>query len=139
VGAMVVVLLLALGLGAAPFALLGLGVAVAALTAAAGALLGLGLSAATIAALPVVVGLTLDYAIQLSARFGELRRAGAQPRAAAYEATRAMAGRLGSAGAAMIAGFLVLTAGPVPLLDRLGRASSGSSARWAWPGGCAWR
>ncbi len=82
--------------------------------------LGLGLSIATVAAMPVVLGLGLDFAIQVQARYWIERRAGVTPQAAA-QATRAGVGpTLLLAAGAMGAGFLALTVGSVPLLDRLG-------------------
>lgn len=84
-------------------------------------LLGLGLNPATLAALPVVLGLAVDFAVQLQARFWAFRARRLEPRASALLATRAMAPVLSLAALAMSAGFLTLTLGPVPLIDRLGQ------------------
>ena len=51
------------------------------------------LTMASIAVLPVLVGLAVDYAIQFQARFNESRRGGLEPRAAALAALRSSAPR----------------------------------------------
>ncbi|MBA2763183.1 MAG: MMPL family transporter, partial [Thermoleophilaceae bacterium] len=83
--------------------------------------LGLGLSPATVAALPVVLGLAVDFAVQLQVRFSAGREDGASPREAARAASAALAPVLGLATLAMAVGFMVLTLSPVPLVDRLGQ------------------
>jgi len=80
----------------------------------------LGLSVSTVAALPVVLGLALDFAVQLQARFWHERMAGLAPGDAALRARAAVGPTLGLAAAAMSIGFLVLLVSSVPLLDRLG-------------------
>lgn len=82
--------------------------------------LGLGLTTSTVAALPVVLGLGLDFAIQLQARYWAERAAGTSPEPAARAARSSVGPTLTLAATAMTAGFLVLTASPVPLIDRLG-------------------
>ena len=82
--------------------------------------LGLGLSVATVAALPVVLGLGLDFAVQTQARYWLERRRGLEPDAAAEAARRGVAPTLALASGAMALGFVVLMAGPVPVIDRLG-------------------
>lgn len=82
--------------------------------------LGLGLTVSTVAALPVILGLGLDFAVQLQARYWIERQAGLAPPAAAARARDALRPTLLLAAGAMAAGFLVLLAGPVPLIDRLG-------------------
>lgn len=82
--------------------------------------LGLGLTVATVAALPVILGLGLDFAVQLQARYWIEREGGLDPAAAARRARGALRPTLTLAAGAMAAGFLVLLAGPVPLIDRLG-------------------
>ena len=82
--------------------------------------LGLGLSVSTVAALPVVLGLALDFAVQLQARFWHERRAGLPAEAAALRARAEVGPTLVLAAGAMSLGFLVLLATSVPLLDRLG-------------------
>jgi hydrophobe/amphiphile efflux-3 (HAE3) family protein len=82
--------------------------------------LGLGLSVSTVAALPVVLGLALDFAVQLQARFWHERTTGLAPPAAALAARAAIGPTLCLAAGAMAAGFLTLLVTSVPLLDRLG-------------------
>src|SRR5205807_10375411 len=95
---------------------LGLALAAAALTYGFIALAGYDLTMASIAALPVLIGLAVDYAIQLQARFDESRaerlRPGAAARAAAVRGGPVVAG----AGLATAAGFLVLLLSPVPMV-----------------------
>ncbi|MEA2398449.1 MAG: uncharacterized protein QOK25_2005, partial [Thermoleophilaceae bacterium] len=71
----------------------------------------------SIAALPVLIGLAVDYAIQLQARFDEARfdegrSPGSAARAAAVRGGPLVAG----AGLATAAGFLVLLLSPVPMV-----------------------
>jgi predicted RND superfamily exporter protein len=82
--------------------------------------LGLGLTVSTVAALPVVLGLGLDFAVQLQARYWIERGRGHAAPVAAARARDALRPTLLLAAVAMAAGFLVLLAGPVPLIDRLG-------------------
>ncbi|MEA2272983.1 MAG: uncharacterized protein QOI98_1691, partial [Solirubrobacteraceae bacterium] len=65
---------------------LGLALAAAAMTYGFMSLAGVDLTMASIAALPVLIGLAVDYAIQLQARFDESRRDGLEPAAAARAA-----------------------------------------------------
>jgi predicted RND superfamily exporter protein len=117
--AMLLALLLGLGLRARAVHLLLPAGGAALLTAGLSWPLGLGFTPATLAALPVVVGLALDYAVQLQARYWARRSAGVAPRDAAEQAVAQIGPTLLLAGGAMIAGFLVLVASPVPLVDRL--------------------
>jgi hydrophobe/amphiphile efflux-3 (HAE3) family protein len=80
---------------------------------------GLGLSIATIAALPVVLGLALDYAVQVQARYWDERTFRA-PKEAAVAAVHGVGPVLTVAAVSTCAGFLTLTLGNVPVLDRLG-------------------
>ncbi len=91
--------------------------AAAALTFGAMSLAGASLTVASIAVLPVLVGLAVDYAIQFQARFEEARgeTAGDGP-AAAENAARAGGPVIATAGAATAAGFLVLLLSPVPMV-----------------------
>jgi len=89
-------------------------------TAAASRLLGLGLTPATVAALPVVLGLAVDYAVQLQTRYWHERREGRPPPLAAARARGALLPVLGLAAVAMAAGFAALCISPIPLIDRLG-------------------
>ena len=84
------------------------------------AVLGLGLTPATVAALPIVLGLSLDYAVQLQARYWTARAAREAPRAAVAGAAAAVWPPLALSGALTALGFLVLRLGGAPLLDRLG-------------------
>jgi hydrophobe/amphiphile efflux-3 (HAE3) family protein len=118
--AMLLVLLLALGVrSGAAHLMLPAGLAVVA-TAGLSWPLGLGYTAATLAALPVVLGLALDYAVQLQTGYWAQRHAGVAPREAAIASLERLGPTLLLAGGAMIAGFLMLLISPVPLVNRLG-------------------
>ncbi|WP_320670037.1 MMPL family transporter [Patulibacter defluvii] len=117
---MAIVLLVGLRRRAAAVALLGLAAAAALLSLLLASGVGLGLTAATVAGLPVVLGLAVDYAVQLHARHRELRRAGRSPRQAAVGARRSLTGVLGLSAAAVVAGGAILHLSRVPLLERLG-------------------
>lgn len=118
--AMAFALLLGLGLrNRALHLLLPAGAAVA-LTAGLSWPLGLGFTAATLAALPVVLGLAVDYVVQLQTRYWTERGAGLEPREAAHAAMRKVGPTLLLAGGVMAAGFLALLFSPVPLVGRLG-------------------
>ena len=96
---------------------LGLALAAAAMTYGCVKLAGLDLTMASIAALPVLIGLAVDYAIQLQARFDERRhRAGDRPRAAARAAAVRGGPLITGAAFATAAGFLVLLLSPVPMI-----------------------
>lgn len=82
--------------------------------------LGLGFTAATLAALPVVLGLAIDYVVQLQSRYWTERQGGLAPADAARAAVRRVGSTLLLAGGVMIAGFLALLLSPVPLVGRLG-------------------
>ena len=109
----------------------------AALTFGAVSLVGGSLTMASIAALPVLIGLAVDYAIQFQARFEEAsarRREGGAPVGAAGEDAPAAHGVAGgaeaaavaggptiaSAGLATAAGFLILLLSPVPMVRGFG-------------------
>jgi uncharacterized protein len=105
-----------------PLRLLPLAVALvaAALTFGGLALFGGSLTMGSLAVLPVLIGLAVDYAIQLQARF---REAEAQGYAAAVAVRRAAAGGgpvIATAGLATAAGFLVLLLSPVPMVRAFG-------------------
>jgi predicted RND superfamily exporter protein len=117
--AMALVLLFGYRARAPRLHLLGLAVVASVITTGAAVAAGLGLTPATVAALPVVIGLTVDYAVQLQARYWR-ERDHHEPAEAARRATHAMARILLPAGAAMCAGFAVLMASAVPILSRLG-------------------
>lgn len=118
--AMALALLLGLGLrNRALYLLLPAGAAVA-LTAGLSWPLGLGFTAATLAALPVILGLAVDYVVQLQARYWQERDSGLEPRPAAQAALQKIGPTLLLAGGVMAAGFLALVLSPVPLVARLG-------------------
>jgi predicted RND superfamily exporter protein len=90
------------------------------LTAGLDEVAGLGLTPATVAALPVVLGLALDYVVQLQARYWNERARRQSSRTAALATIRRLGPTLLLAGGSMIAGFLVLNLSSVPLVARLG-------------------
>ena len=105
-----------------PLRLLPLGVAISAggLTLGLVALFGGSLTVGAIAMLPVLVGLSVDYAIQFQARFNEARAEGAPPgRAVAGAAVRG-GPVIGAACVATIAGFAVFALSPSPLVRSFG-------------------
>ncbi len=120
VAAMLILLLLTLRRRRGRFVPLALALGGTLLAAGLSWPLGLGLSVSTVAALPVVLGLALDFAVQLQARFWHERHAGLAPEAAALRARAEVGPTLVLAAGAMSIGFLVLVATSVPLLDRLG-------------------
>jgi hydrophobe/amphiphile efflux-3 (HAE3) family protein len=98
-----------------------------ALTFGALSLLGASLTMASIAVLPVLVGLAVDYAIQFQARIGEAFEDdadGAAPRSSRPEliarAAAAGAPTIATAGAASAAAMLVLLLSPVPMVRGFG-------------------
>ena len=99
------------------FALAATGMTFGALSLAGG-----GLTMASIAVLPVLIGLAVDYAIQFQARFDEERER--RPGVAAAESAVAAAGAGGptivTAGVATAVGFLVLLSSPVPMVRGFG-------------------
>ena len=99
---------------------LAIAVAAAALTFGGLSLVGASLTMASIAVLPVLIGLAVDYAIQLQSRVNEEQDAaldaGPAVRRAALLGTPAVA----VAAAATAAGFLALTLSPVPMVRGFG-------------------
>jgi predicted RND superfamily exporter protein len=83
-------------------------------------LLGGSLTIASIATMPILIGLVVDYAIQLQARYDERVASGA----GALEAAQGAAGRAGptiaTAGLATAAGFLALQLSPIPMVRGFG-------------------
>jgi uncharacterized protein len=83
-------------------------------------LFGGSLTIATIATMPILIGLVVDYAIQLQARYDEASSAGADP----LDAARSAAGRAGPTIAmaclATAAGFLALQLSPIPMVRSFG-------------------
>jgi hydrophobe/amphiphile efflux-3 (HAE3) family protein len=99
---------------------LALALAAAALTFGALSLAGGSLTMASIAVLPVLIGLAVDYAIQFHARFDEQRARGGDPRAAAVAAAAAGGPTILTAGVATAVGFLVLLLSPIPMVRGFG-------------------
>ncbi|HYC81321.1 MAG TPA: MMPL family transporter, partial [Solirubrobacterales bacterium] len=102
--------------------LLPLLVAVAA-TAIAFAVFGLAngsLTMASIAALPILIGLAVDYAIQFQARFDEAVAGGARGAEAARRAALTGAPTIAAACLATAAGFLALQLSPTPMVRGFG-------------------
>jgi uncharacterized protein len=91
-----------------------------AVTFGALALFGGTLTMASIAGLPVLIGLAVDYAIQLQARFGEARAGGSSPVRAAAEAAARGGPVIATACLATAAGFLVLLLSPIPMVRSFG-------------------
>ena len=79
-------------------------------------LVGGSLTMASIAVLPVLIGLSVDYAIQFQARFGEAVEAGSSPPRAAVEAAARGGPVIATAGLATVAGFAVLVLSPIPMV-----------------------
>lgn len=99
---------------------LAIALAAAALTFGLLDLFGGSLTIASIATLPILIGLVVDYAIQLQARFDEASAGGATP----LDAARSAAGRAGPTIAvaclATAAGFLALQLSPIPMVRGFG-------------------
>jgi hydrophobe/amphiphile efflux-3 (HAE3) family protein len=122
IAALVMLLMLGFTLRRTAASLVSVGAAAAGTVVTVGisAVAGLGLTPATVAALPVVLGLTLDYVIQFQARYWAAREAGAAPEPAVAEALRRVVPPLALAGGMAACGFLVLVTADAPLLSRLG-------------------
>jgi uncharacterized protein len=100
---------------------LALALAAAAMTFGALSLAGGSLTMASIAVLPVLIGLAVDYAIQFQARFDEeLARGRRRPGEAAAAAAAAGGPTILTAGIATAVGFLVLLLSPVPMVRDFG-------------------
>jgi hydrophobe/amphiphile efflux-3 (HAE3) family protein len=97
---------------------LALALAAAAMTFGALQLAGGDLTMASIAALPVLIGLAVDYAIQFHARFSEASGRGDPDPAVA--AAAAGGPTILTAGLATATGFLVLLLSPVPMVRGFG-------------------
>ena len=99
---------------------LGIALAAAGLTFGLLGLVGGSLTMASIAVLPILIGLAVDYAIQLQARFDEAVEGGAR----GVEAARLAAARggptIGTACLATAAGFLALQLSPTPMVRSFG-------------------
>jgi hydrophobe/amphiphile efflux-3 (HAE3) family protein len=97
--------------------------AAAGVTFGALALIGASLTMASVGVAPVLIGLAVDYAIQLQSRIEE--RSGPRPdrrrvRDAVAEVARTSAPTVAVAAAATAAGFLVLALSPVPMVRGFG-------------------
>jgi uncharacterized protein len=100
---------------------LALALAAAAMTFGALSLAGGELTMASIAVLPVLIGLAVDYAIQFQARHDEVRRRdGLDPAQAAPRAAAAGGPTIATAGIATAVGVLVLLLSPVPMVRGFG-------------------
>ncbi len=97
---------------------LALALAAAAVTFGALSVAGGTLTMASIAVLPVLIGLAVDYAIQFQARFDEATLQGEEQPAQA--AVRAGGPTIVTAGVATGVGFLVLLLSPVPMVRGFG-------------------
>ena len=102
---------------------LALALAAAALTFGAFSVAGASLTMASIAALPVLIGLAVDYCIQFQARFEETERTAAVPPGASASAVAAASAggpTIATAGLSTAVGFLVLLLSPVPMVRGFG-------------------
>jgi hydrophobe/amphiphile efflux-3 (HAE3) family protein len=115
IAVMALVLLAAFG---PPLRLLPLFIALGAAGFAFGllSLFGGTLTMASVAVLPVVIGLAVDYAIQLQARFREAAQHGERPPAAAVIAAVRGGPVIGTAALATSVGFLSLALSPIPMV-----------------------
>jgi uncharacterized protein len=102
--------------------LLPLAVSLAAAAIAFGllALLGGSLTMASIAALPILIGLGVDYAIQLQARYDEAVEGGSTGIEAVRQAAAAAGPTIATACLATLAGFLALQLSPIPMVREFG-------------------
>jgi hydrophobe/amphiphile efflux-3 (HAE3) family protein len=94
-----------------------------ALTFGAFSVAGASLTMASIAALPVLIGLAVDYCIQFQARFEEVKATAAVPPGAAAAATSAASAggpTIATAGLSTAVAFLVLLLSPVPMVRGFG-------------------
>ncbi len=98
-----------------------LALAAAAVTFGVTALAGATLTMASIAVLPILIGLAVDYAIQFQSRTREARAAGTgSAQLAVIEAARSGAPTIATAALATAIGFLVLLLSPVPMVRGFG-------------------
>ena len=84
-------------------------------------LLGGSLTMASVAALPILIGLAVDYAIQFQARFEEASAREGQAQRAVIAATTG-GPTIATAGLATATGFLVLLLSPIPMVRGFGVA-----------------
>jgi len=116
--ALVVMALVLLAAFRSRFRLLPLALSLAAVAIAFGllALVGGSLTMASVAALPILIGLGVDYAIQFQARFDEAEETGLQGVDAARAAATAGGPTIAIACLATTAGFLALLISPTPMV-----------------------
>jgi len=100
---------------------LALALAAAGLTFGLLTLLGGSLTMASVAALPILIGLAVDYSIQFQTRFDEASSA-AEPRERAVMAAAAGGPTIAAAGLATATGLLVLLLSPIPMVRGFGVA-----------------
>ncbi len=98
---------------------LGIALAAAGITFGAVSLVGGSLTMASIAVLPILIGLAVDYAIQFQARASEARSETDAGDPIAYAASTA-APTIATAALATAAGFLALLLSPVPMVRGFG-------------------
>jgi uncharacterized protein len=99
---------------------LAIALAAAALTFGLLELLGGSLTIAAIATLPILIGLVVDYAIQLQARYDEATEGGSSSLEAARTAAARGGPTIAIACLATAAGFLALLFSPVPMIRSFG-------------------
>ena len=103
---------------------LGIALAAAGITFGATSLLGGSLTLASIAVLPILIGLAVDYAIQFQSRAQEAAQTRSGERLAPEQAVAAAAARgaptIATAALATGVGFLVLELSPVPMVRGFG-------------------
>lgn len=78
------------------------------------------LTMASLAVLPILIGLAVDYAIQFQARFNEAAAAGGSAARAAVQAAASGGPVIGTAALATAAGFCVLLLSPIPMVRDFG-------------------
>ncbi len=100
---------------------LALALAAAGLTFGLLTLLGGSLTMASVAALPILIGLAVDYAIQFQSRYEEAS-SGVEPAERAVIAAAAGGPTIATAGLATATGFLVLLLSPIPMVRGFGVA-----------------
>jgi uncharacterized protein len=83
-------------------------------------LVGGSLTMASVAVLPILIGLAVDYAIQFQARLDEVEATGASGAEAARTAANLSGPTIGTACLATAAGFLVLLLSPTPMVRGFG-------------------
>jgi uncharacterized protein len=103
-----------------PLLPLAIALAAAAISFGLLALLGGSLTMASIAALPILIGLGVDYAIQFQARYDEAIGSDRAPGEAARAAAAAAGTTIAAACLATAAGFLALQLSPVPMVRDFG-------------------